>query len=194
MKTLKIELIGLTPLLQHKMPEEELFALLGTKTKKNKDKEEKTPREIADRYAYRNPDGTFYVPAEYISGAIATVAADYKQKNSIRKSLKHVARGVFRPVTGQILITDESGNSIKEFEVDIRKGTNHQKGAIAICRPRFDKWKLSFEATIDDTIVSEDTVQQMLEDSGRRSGIGSFRVSRGGFFGQFRVSEFKVVT
>ena len=193
MKTVEIEITGVTPLLQHRMPEEELFKLLGKKSDRKKDKEDLTPREIAQKYAYMATDGSFYIPSEYICGAFATVASDYKQKNSIRKSLKSVARGVFRPMQEISTLTDESGMALMAFEVDIRKATNHQKGAVAVCRPRFDRWKTKLKVQIDDTLVSEKTVLEILNDAGKRAGIGSFRVSRGGYFGQFQVTSFNEI-
>ena len=192
MKTIEIELTGVTPYLQHRMTEDQLLSLLGAKTKQNKDKEAKTPREIAAPHAYRNPKTKeFYAPAEHICGAVASVASDYKQSNSVKRSLKSVARSVFRPVTGEILLLGSDNKPLKDFEVDIRKGTNHTKGAVAICRPRFDQWKLRFEATVSNDLVSIETMHQILEDAGKRSGIGAFRVSKGGIFGQFRVTKFK---
>lgn len=190
MKTVEVEFTGVTPLLQHRMDEEALFALLGTKTSRKKDKEELTPREIADKHVYKNGDG-YFVPSEYVIGAFAHVASDYKQKNSTRKSLKTIAKGIFQPAEPHGMLTDLEGVILKAFEVDVRKATNHQKGAVAVCRPRFDKWKTRMKFQIDENLVSCDTVHEILNDAGKRSGIGSFRVSRGGYFGQFRVTEFK---
>lgn len=193
MKLVEIEITGISPLLQHRMPEDALFALLGSKSEKKKDKEVLTPREIAEKHAYKSTDGTYYVPSEYFSGAIASVAAEYKQKNSTRRSLKGVARGVFRPTDEACYLTDDKGVVLKTFEVDIRKATNHQKGAVAVCRPRFERWKTTFKAQIDESIVSRETILEMLQDAGKRAGIGSFRVARGGYFGQFQVTSFKDV-
>lgn len=188
MKKIRIRIEGTTPLLQHRMNEEELFKLLGSKSEKKKPTEERTPREIADGYAYKNDKG-YYVPMDYLVGAFKSVAADYKQKNSTRRSLKTVAAGVFRPAQDTAQLLDEGGNPITKFEVDIRKATNHQKGAVAVCRPRFDRWHTEFEVMVDDSIMSTDTAQEILQDAGKRSGIGSFRVSKGGYFGQFRVTS-----
>lgn len=193
MKTIKVKISGTTPLLQHKMTEEELFGLLGAKGSRKKDKEDLTPREIAQKYAYQRKDGTCFIPAEYIVGAFAHVAGDYKQKNSIRKSIKSIAKGIFQPTKGEYDLCDKEGNALTNFEIDVRKATNHQRGAVAVCRPRFDDWHVTAEFMVDDSLVALETVQQILEDSGRRSGIGSFRVSRGGYFGQFRVTEFSEV-
>jgi len=62
---------------------------------------------------------------------------------------------------------------------------------VAVCRPRFDKWKLKTTIVVDDELVNPDTVLDMLNDAGKRSGIGSFRVSKGGYFGQFVVTKFE---
>lgn len=188
MKIFNVKIQGLTPLLHHRMREEELFGLLGVKTIKKKDKEELTPREIADGYAYKNDKG-YYIPGEYILGALGHVAGDYKQKNSIRKSLKAVIKGIVRPMTDQINLKTKDGVVIKDFEVDIKKATNHQKGAVAVCRPRFDDWGAEFQLEINDELVSPETCLQILQDAGRRAGIGSFRVQRGGYFGQFEVTN-----
>lgn len=191
MRTVRIEITGNTPLMHHRMTEDQLFGLLGTKTKQLKDKTEQVPREIAEKHAYKNKKGEYYVPAEYICGAVASVASDYKQSNSAKRTLKSVARSVFRPVVGELILLDHKNKPLKEFEVDVRKGTNHKAGAVAICRPRFDEWRIQFDANISDELVSPETMQLILEDAGRRSGIGSFRVSKGGVFGQFRLTRFE---
>lgn len=191
MKNIKIVIKGVTPLMQHRFTEDELIKLLGAKTEKKKDKVELTPREIADKHAYKGDDGTFQIPTAYFIGAFKAVASEYKQKNSTRRSLKSVAGGIFKPQTEFVTIKDKDNNPVKFYEVDIRKATNHQRGAVAVCRPRFDDWQCEFEAMIDDDIASPETVHDVLNDAGKRSGIGSFRVSNGGSFGQFRVIEFK---
>lgn len=189
MKRFEIYLKGTSPLLQHKMPEDELFSLLGTKSKKKKDKETLTPREIADRYAYKI-NNTYCIPTAYIVGAFKGIASEYKQKNSQRKSIKSIAGGIFRPDEEFVNLLDNNHKEITSFEVDIRKGVNHQKGAIAVCRPRFDEWNILMTATIQTDFVSEEVILEMLNDAGKRSGIGSFRVSKGGYFGQFIIEKF----
>lgn len=193
MKSFEVEIEGITPLMHHRMRDEELFGLLGAKSEKKKAKEELTPREIAEGYAYKNKNGEFYIPMEYISGAFKHVASDYKQKNTARKSLKTVAGGVFRPAQDVAVLTDKKNKPLKDFEVDVRKATNHQKGAVAVCRPRFDVWKTSFRVMVDDSIVSPEVAHEILNDAGKRSGIGSFRVSKSGYFGQFHVTKWEAL-
>lgn len=190
MKRFEIEIKGITPLLHHRMTEEELFGLLGAKSSEKKDKEILTPREIADKYAYKSGE-QYCIPTSYLVGAFRGIASEYKQKNSQRKSLKSIAGGIFRTEEEYAILTDYNDKPLLDFEVDIRKATNHQKGAVAVCRPRFDQWKLKTTISVDDSLVAEETVLEMLNDAGKRSGIGSFRVSKGGYFGQYVVIKFE---
>lgn len=191
MKTFNVEIEGMSPLLHHRMTEDELFGLLAGKGGKKKPKEVLTPRQIAEKYAYKTKDGEFYIPAGYICGAFAGVASEYKQKNSTRRSVKSIAGGVFQPTDEHILLLDDKNAPITSFEVDIRKATNHKVGAVAVCRPRFDRWKARMTIAIDDTLIDPQQALEILEDAGRRSGIGSFRVSKGGSFGKFCVTKWQ---
>ncbi len=192
MNTFKVTIKGITPLMQHRMDEDTLFGLLGSKSKKKIDKVELTPREIAEKAVYK-ADGKFVFPSSYISGAFAHVAGDYKQSSSSRKSYKTIAAGIFRPTKEFIDLKDGNGLEIRDFEVDVRKGNNHQRGAICVCRPRFDSWSADFTVEIDNELIDQATANQILIDAGKRSGIGSFRVSKGGIFGQFQVTEWKKI-
>lgn len=190
MKRFKIRLKGTTPLMHHRMTEECLISLLGDKGQKKKVKEVLTPREIAAKHVYQYENGECYIPMGYVCGAFLHVASDYKQSNSQRKSYKAIAGGVFRPESENAKLVDSKNKPLKKWEVDLKKGTNHLKGAVAICRPRFDTWETEFTATINTDLMTEDTALKILNDAGLRAGLGSFRVSKGGYYGQFQVTEF----
>lgn len=173
-------------MLQHRMPEDQLFALLGAKEKIKKPKELQLPREIAERHAYKNCDH-YLLPLEYVRGTFIRASSDYKTSHSSRKSLKSVAGGAFRPLGEFTSLLDKNGQRIVSFEVDIRKATNHLKGAVAVCRPRFDYWRADFLIELNTDVISQDTALRILQDAGRRVGVGSYRVEKGGYFGQFQV-------
>lgn len=197
MQRVLIKIKGVTPLMHHRMDEDTLFGLIKTtangkgKGAKKTTTAEVTPRDIAAKHAYVL-DNTYVIPTSYLIGAFREVASEYKQKDSQRKSMKSIAGGVLRPEQEFLTLTLD-GKPIKNFEVDIRKGTNHQKGAVAICRPRFDLWETEGVFVVDTDLVTTDMLHEMLEDAGKRSGIGSFRVSKGGYFGQFQIKEFKLL-
>jgi hypothetical protein len=192
MKRFLVRLKGVTPLMHHRMTEDAIAQLLGDKGSKKKVKEVLTPREIAAKHVYQYADGKCYIPTGYISGAFAHVASDYKQSNSQRKSYKAIAGGIFRSELENALLVEE-GEPITRWEVDIRKATNHKAGAVAVCRPRFEKWGVEFTATIATDLITPETALAILQDAGRRAGIGSFRVAKGGYFGQFAVTHFEEI-
>jgi hypothetical protein len=191
MKRFTVRIKGITPLMHHRMTEDAIASLLGDKGAKKKVKEVLTPREIAAKHVYQFEDGSCYVPTGYISGAFAHVASDYKQSNSQRKSYKSIAGGIFRPEKEHAMLTEENGEPIKKWEVDLRKATNHKAGAVAVCRPRFEQWETEFTASINTDLISPETALAILNDAGTRAGIGSFRVSKSGYFGQFCVTKFE---
>ncbi len=188
MKSYEVELTGRTPLLHHKMRPEDLMGLLGPKSKKKTVKEEKLPRQIAEEHAYKTVDGNFCIPLEYVIGAFRHVASDYKQTSG-KRTYKAIAGGIFRPLEPFAILTNKKGKPLSDFEVDIRKATNHQAGAVAVCRPRFDEWKCVFTIEIDDSLIDPQVAHEILQDSGKRAGIGSFRVAKSGYFGQFMVTK-----
>ncbi len=182
-----------SPLLHHRMTEEALMSLLAEKGTKKKVKNYVTPRGIAQEHAYQYKNGDCYIPTSYITRSLMHVASDYKQKNSQRKSYKAIIGGIFMPEKEDSLLIDENDKPIKNWEVDIRKGTNHQAGAVAICRPRFDEWETKFTCKIHTDLVTPDMILLMLNDAGVRAGIGSFRVCKGGWFGKFQVTKFEPI-
>lgn len=199
MKTFFVEITGKTPLMQHKFPEEQKIKLLvGDKGKKKKACDvQKSPRDIAEDHAYKNQDGGYYIPAEFITGAFAAAAADYKQTSS-KKSYKAIAGGIFKLVEPGInILNPDDSRLVNQFEVDIRIAKNRNAGkgcAVVVCRPRFDRWKVRFHLTIDDDLITPNVAQEILQDAGRRVGLGSYRISSGGHFGAFSVTIFKELT
>lgn len=192
MKTIQVEISCVTPIMHHRMSEEAVLALLGSKATTKKEKVVRTPREIAEEAAYRTSDGLFFIPGGYIIGAFINAAANYKRSDSSKKSLMSLAGAAFRVSEEQIVLLDPKTNKpIKDFEVDVRKGNNGLKGAICVCRPRFDQWKCRFAVTLEEDMISSETANKVLTDAGRQVGIGSFRPAKKGWFGQFMITEWK---
>lgn len=185
-----IRLKGITPLMHCKMPHDVLMKLLLPKTKQIEvGDEETTPRQIAERHAYKRDDGTFYIPSEYVVKALLHIAGDYKQSKG-KKTYKSLICGLFAPTETEVTLVTEKDAPIKDFEVDIRRASNFMGNALAPCRPRFDKWEVEFSAKINTKFINSNLVKQMLDDAGIRAGIGSYRVSSNGWFGQFTVTKF----
>lgn len=62
-------------------------------------------------------------------------------------------------------------------------------GRILSHRPMFDDWELSFVADIDTSIVGAKLFRQIVDDAGKRIGLGDFRPQTKGPYGKFVVTR-----
>ena len=186
MKTVSIEIQGITPLLIRRFGEE-------AEQKGNTRRVEiqrATPREQAKKSAYIAKDGTFYFSAASIPGCMKNAGANHKSIGS-RKSLRFVVPSAVSMMTDSVTILNAKGPA-KDFEVDSRPVTiPATKGRVMRHRPRFDRWSAKFELLIDDSLLSVETAHQLLNEAGMSYGIGDFRPEKGGPFGRFRVVKWK---
>ena len=60
-------------------------------------------------------------------------------------------------------------------------------GRILAHRPMFDDWQLSFEVELDEQIIGEKIFRQVVDDAGKRIGLGDFRPACKGPYGKFVV-------
>lgn len=159
----------------------------------SKTKKEPAPEEVAETACYRLEDGSCGVPVLSIRGALIESAKDYKvpgKRYSLAKLLKgcEVAPMEFVPLM-------RDGKPITEYQIDSRRAVNkNTKGAIIVHRPKFPAgWQINFSLILDDSLfaISDEDVRKLmkdvLDDAGRRVGIGSFRPANSGWFGRFKV-------
>lgn len=186
MKSVKVTLSGISPLLIHRFGES---AEIPQTLKKGSKKDFGTPREQAEGSAYRDEDGKLWVPSSWVTGTIRAVASDYKLRNT-RKSVKSVSGGAIIPADEKLYFTENY--YIKDIEVDQRPVVI-QRARIMRCRARLEKWTLDCNLEVDEEILPVEDVHQILTDAGRRSGIGDFRPQKGGPFGRFQITSWQVL-
>lgn len=187
MKTLKIEIVGVTPLLIHRFSEDAEQA----KATRRMEVKQRDPREEATKNAYIAKDGSYFFNAFSIPGAMGNAGANHKARGT-RKSLRFVVPAAVRPMTEAITICNGTGKPAKDFEVDSRPVTiPATKGRLMRHRPRFDQWSAHFELLLDDNLLSVEMAHQLLTEAGQSIGIGDFRPEKRGPFGTFRVVKFE---
>lgn len=82
----------------------------------------------------------------------------------------------------------------KVFEVDSRSVVIPSTGGrIMKHRARLDEWSLTFELEVDTTMFSVGFARLLVDDAGKRIGLGDFRPDRKGPFGKFNVTKWKEV-
>jgi hypothetical protein len=79
-----------------------------------------------------------------------------------------------------------------KWEVDSRSVVIPSTGGRIMChRPRLDRWRVSFTLEVDTGMFSVPLVRQLLDDAGKRIGLGDFRPARKGPFGRFVVVKWE---
>jgi hypothetical protein len=59
-------------------------------------------------------------------------------------------------------------------------------------RPRLDEWAVTFNAEVDDEMFNDKTIRLLVDDAGKKVGLGDYRPSRKGPFGRFVVQNWAV--
>lgn len=146
-----------------------------------------TAREQAERCAYRAPDSTLYVPAQAFQRLLIESGKPHKQRGS-RSSLRWVVPAAVIVVAEAIPLTDAAGKPLTDFEVDSRPVViPATKGRIMRHRPKVEQWHASVPMEIDTDILPPAMIHQLLEEGGRRLGIGDYRPEKTGPYGRFAI-------
>jgi len=188
MKTVEVEITGVAPLLINRFKDQSEIEA-GVKKKGSK-RDYGTPREQAESTAYRDEKTKrIWVPSTWITGAIKTVASDYKLSGT-RKSVKSVSGGAIFPQEEKLYFKENY--KLKDVEIDSRPCVV-MRARIMRHRARLENWSVTCTLEIDNEILDLDTVHSILVDAGKRAGLGDFRPQRGGPFGRFQVTGWKIM-
>ena len=181
MKTIEVKIQGVSPLLQHRFPEEEQ----ETKTKK---KNATSYDGVLETSLYRLPDGTIYEPSTHILGALKGAGGRYQIKGRGKATYRNIIGG------GAVVIEpDAIPHVFQKWEVDSRPVVNPStKGRVLRKRPCFKEWALSFRLLVDEEEMPIETLKEVFDVAGRSVGIGDFRPAKGGPFGRFMVTRFDI--
>jgi len=191
---INITISGITPLLMNRFHEgAEIQVSGGTSVTFSGDKG--SPREQATLKRYADTDGNLYIPGPNIFACLIAAGTFHKAGKSklttLRTSL--IPAGIMVDDLACNLI-DADGKPLTEWEVDSRSIVNPATGGRRMCyRPRVDVWNAAFTLDVDSTMFSPALVRAVVDDAGKKIGLGDFRPARKGPFGRFVVSRWDVV-
>ncbi len=188
MKTIRVRIQGVTPLLMNRFTEEsEVKVSGGTSAVQIGDKG--TPRAQAEKKAYKDDDGNLYVPGPNIFSCIIQAGTFHKvgkSKVTTSKSSLIPAGIAVEEIICPLHTTD--------FEVDSRSVVIPSTGGRIMChRPRLDAWEVEFTLSVDTDMFAPNFVRQLLDDAGKKVGLGDYRPSRKGPFGRFVVVGWEIL-
>lgn len=185
-KLVKVTISGTTPLLMNRFHEgNEVKVSSGLSAVSISGKG--TPREQATLKAYSSNDGNLFIPGPNIFSCLIAAGKFHKAGKSkittIKSSLVPAGVSILDLICP--LGTDH-------FEVDSRSVVIPSTGGRIMChRPRLDEWSLSFTLDVDTEMFDLKTVRLLMDDAGKKVGLGDFRPDRKGPFGKFTVTRWE---
>lgn len=193
---MKIEITveGVTPLLMNRFTEANEVAVSGgTSVTFRGDKG--TPREQAEPKRYADKAGNLYIPGPNIFACLVAAGTFLKAgKSKLTTQKTSLIPAGLATVDAVCLLHDAKGGAITEWEVDSRSVVIPSTGGrIMAHRPRIDKWRCTFALDIDETMFAPNLIRQLVDEAGRKIGLGDYRPARKGPFGRFVVVAWKVI-
>lgn len=179
---IKYTIKGLSPLLMHRFVENDLSA-------KGRNVKNMTPKEIAEKYAYRLENGELYIPGENVYRCLI----EGGQFHKYGKKMITNSKSTLLPA-GCIMATEKIPLGTKDFEVDSRSAVNNAINArVMTHRPMLRDWELSFCLEIDSKFFDLGLIDNIIIDAGSKCGLGAFRPSKKGCFGRFTLVKKEIV-
>ena len=187
----EITIQGVTPLLMNRFTEAAQQSLSAPKTVLQGKKG--TPREQAEPKAYRNEKGNYTVPGVNIFRAIVDAGSFIKSgKTKLTTQKSSLVTSFAFMETLEAVVCNEEKKPVPDFEVDSRGVVIPATGGrIMAHRPRFDVWNLTFQVELDETECSPELFRELVDQAGKKVGLGDFRPSRKGVFGRFKVTHWQ---
>ena len=188
MISISVRIEGNTPLLMNRFTEDAEIAVSSGTSAAVKSRSKLSPREQAEKKRYVDDKGNLYLPGPNIFACLIQAGTFHKIGKSKVTTLKSSLIPAGLSVTEIVCPL-----GTKEFEVDSRSVVIPATGGRIMChRPRLDSWGCDFTLEVDDDMFHPDFVREIVEDAGRKVGLGDFRPARKGPFGKFAITGWKV--
>ena len=189
MKSYQITLKSITPYLQHRMDDISLAEWEKVRHQIIERPEvSQSDNHRAEYHCYRNAIGQCYIPSEHIRGALINAGTYMKSKVGARsKSMKTIVAATFMIAPEEIIIPDWD-------TIDKRSAVNKNiKARVITVRPKWNEWEVSCILNCREESITIETIRQLFTYAGSYVGIGSFRPTNNGLYGQFEVKDIKTI-
>tara|TARA_R100000781_G_scaffold31404_1_gene22911 strand:- start:1865 stop:2434 length:570 start_codon:yes stop_codon:yes gene_type:complete len=185
MINIKVIISGVSPLICNKFTDKAALAAT-TGISSNNMGEPLSPKEQAEEKLYLDK-GKPCIPQPNILASIIEGGRFHKIKNrSVTTMQKSMIPSCF-DIKGTMLPIKTKGWEVDERPVRIPA----TGGRILAYRPKFNDWRLEFDATLNPEIVSLPLMRQIIDDAGTRIGLGDYRPDRKGPFGKYKVDKWQ---
>lgn len=168
----EVEIEGMSPLLQDKFPDErfselELPSMIVHGRKPDPD---------YAKSLFLDENGLICEPANHLEGAMAQAAGESKVKGSRMKTYR---RGFKASVFVQPELIPHGNQCLEKLTTPIPNGKG---GRTLKTYPKLESgWNLKFYIQVHDEQIQPSVVKEVLENAGKRFGIGAWRPRHGRF-------------
>jgi hypothetical protein len=179
-----IRIRGITPLIMNRFTDEAAEAASKGSRSSIATTDRGTPLEIAGSKLYHDLDGNFCIPQPNVLRCLVDGGSFHKSgKKQITTQKSSLLYACFDIEGVTIPLIHE-----QPWKVDTRPVRIPTTGGrILRHRPMFDDWELEFVLFIDTEIIDLALARRIVDDAGKRIGLGDFRPSTKGPFGKFVV-------
>jgi hypothetical protein len=133
-------------------------------------------------------DGKTHLPSVYIKNSVVEAGKQFK---IIGKGKSTYSKIVASTVDINPFMIEMD---VKNYEVFRISAVNPMtKGRMMTERPKYDKWKASFQIILNDPAVPTGVINEILEHAGKYVGLGDWRPEKKGMFGKFMIVKFETV-
>jgi hypothetical protein len=189
MKTIDITIEGITPLICNRFTDEAAAKATHGTSMMSMAGNRGTPLEQAQKKLYLGMRGQAMIPQPNLMRCLVEGGRFHKAgKKQITTKAESLLYACMDVQGAEIdLITHEP------WRVDTRAVRIPATGGrILAHRPLFDHWALSFCIAVDDEFIALPLVRAIVDDAGKRVGLGDFRPACKGPFGKFVVTHWAV--
>lgn len=183
-ETIRVPILGTTPLIINRFSEKAKRAMLDAMQGKKSPKQNKDPKAEYEAAFYRIDGGQFGFPV--IGFKAATVGgARFYGKDVTMTALKQSMffRGEMG-VDGQQLAVINGEPVMREDVVRVGRG-----GTDLRYRPQFTQWQTELTVIYVKAMLTQDSVLSLIDAGGFGVGVGEWRPEKGGDFGTYEVDK-----
>lgn len=180
-----VKLEGTTPMMQHRMDDIALAKWELSRGSLIENLGLNDPDEHKALYhSYVNTTGKFYIPSQHIQQALINGGTYMKSKVGARtKSMKSIVAALFRITPDEIIIPQFD-------QIDKRSAVNKNvKARVMVVRPKWSVWEANFTLEVLEETITTEMIKDLFNYTGKAVGIGSYRPTNNGSFGQFILKD-----
>lgn len=185
-----IRIEGTTALLLNKFTDAAAMAATSGSRGSSAASERGTPQEVAQSKLYTGLAGNLIIPQPNLLRCIVDGGRFHKVgKSQVTTRESSMMYSCINIEAAEIPIEHK-----QPWRVDTRAVViPSTKGRILTHRPMFDDWALDFQLELDTTILGPKLLRMIIDDAGKRIGLGDFRPARKGPYGRFAVTKWQVM-